>query len=352
MSGVSAIRRGQATAAAVAAIALVSVGPAGAAVPVPVYGPAADPGVAHASGEYVAFTTGSLTLVARGASASGPWSSRGSALDRLGSWSSGGPVWAPDAWQTAAGWVQYYAAPARGMEGQRCIGVATADDATGPYVPADTPLVCPNAALGADDQVPGRPVADAGVIDPAPFLALDGRRFLLYKTQQRPSTLRMVRLGPEGLHTISASRELRQSPGIIENPAMVQRGRRFVLFASRHGWAGCGYATVWFRSMRPWAFADKSQHVLARTGTTGICGPGGMDVVRRDSGARIFLHGWRCEYRTGIRNCASSADVSNQVSFRSMYAGVLGWGPDRATPRVARFLTPASSPAVAVGARR
>ena len=340
MRRASVTRRGAAVLVTTVAVTLATAGPANAAVPGPVYGPAADPGVVRtAAGEFVAFTTGSLAPVARAESELGPWVSGGQALSGLGSWSSGGSVWAPDAWRTPAGWVLYYSAPARGMDGQRCIGVATADDVMGPYIPEDVPLVCPNGALGADDTVPGQPVANAGVIDPSPFLASDGRRYLLYRTQMTPSTLRMVPLGSGGMHAISDSRELRQSSGIIENPVMVQRGNWYVLFASRRGWNDCSYATAWFRSKGPWRFADQTEHTLMDTPGTGICGPGGADVVRAlDGGTRIFLHGWRCEYPTGTRNCASTADVNHYPHFRSMYVGVLGWGSDGATPGVARFL--------------
>jgi len=256
----------------------------------------------------------------------------------LGSWSSGGGVWAPDAWKTPTGWVLYYAAPANGMNGQRCIGVATATDVMGPYTPQDVPLVCPNAALGADDTVPGRPIADAGVIDPSPFQASDGRRYLLYRTQMTPSTLRMVPLEPGGMHATAASRELRQSSGIIENPVMVQRSNSYVLFASQKGWDNCSYATAWYRSTGLWKFADQTEHTLVDTPGSGICGPGGADVVSAGGSTRIFLNGWRCDYPSGTRNCASTADVNRYPHSRSMYVGVLGWGPDGATPSVTRFL--------------
>lgn len=334
------IGRAPAMLVATAAITLTAAEAARAAAPRPVYGHAADPGVVRtASGDFVAVTTGPRAPMARGDSASGPWASHGPALSELGSWSPGGAVWAPDVWKTPAGWVLYYSAPARGMNGQRCIGTATADQVMGPYTPNNTPLVCPNRALGADDPVPGRPVTNAGVIDPSAFRMSDGGRYLLYRTQKTPSSLRMVRLGSGGLHAISGSRELRQSRGIIENPVLVQRRRSYVLFASVHGWNNCSYATAWFRSRGLWSFAERTQHTLMNTSGTRICGPGGADVVRAlDGGTRIFLHGWRCEYQTGIRNCASNADVDNRRSFRSMYAGVLRWGSDGATPRVASFL--------------
>jgi arabinan endo-1,5-alpha-L-arabinosidase len=321
------------------AVALSPAASASTARPVPVYGHAADPGVVQTEDELAVFTTGSLAPVSRSKYAGGPWTSPTAALSQLGAWSPGGAVWAPDAWRTSAGWVLYYSAPAEGMNGQRCIGVATAGSVTGQFTPTDTPLVCPNRALGADDPVGGRPVANAGVIDPSPFLAADGRLYLLYRTQKTPSTLRIVQLGPRGLHAASASRELRQSKGIIENPVMVQRGRSFVLFASRYGYDNCGYATVWFRSRWRLSFAGKTEHTLMNTANTGICGPGGADVAWvRDIGPRIFLHGWRCEYRTGTRNCASTTDLKHHRHFRSMYAAVLRWGPDGATPRVVRFL--------------
>jgi arabinan endo-1,5-alpha-L-arabinosidase len=285
------------------------------------------------------FASGLLAPAAGSRYASGRWGSPRAGLSRLGAWSAGGVVWAPDARRTSAGWVMYYSAPAKGMHGQRCIGVATAGSVFGRFEPSDTPLVCPNRALQPGDPVGGRPIEKAGVIDPSPFLASDGRRYLLYRTQKTPSTLRIVRLGPRGLHAVSRSRELRQSQGIIENPVMVQRGRHFILIASRYGYNNCSYATVWFRSRWRLSFAGKTEHTLMNTASTGICGPGGADVVWvRDIGPRIFLHGWRCEYRTGMRNCASTEDLKHRRHHRSVYAGALRWGPDGATPRVVRFL--------------
>lgn len=340
MGKATALARGPATLVATTAVTLAAAGAAQAA-PEPVYGDAADPGMVRTeTGRFVAFTTGGRAPMAMADTAPGPWESGGPALSGLGSWSPGGAVWAPDAWKTPTGWVLYYAAPANGMNGQRCIGVATADHALGPYSPRDTPLVCPNRRLDADDPVPGRPVANAGTIDPSGFRAADGKRYLLYRTQQTPSSLRMVRLGASGTHAIAPSHELRQSRGIIENPMMVQRHRSYVLIASIRGWNSCDYATAWLRSRDRWKFARRDQHVLLDTPGTRICGPGGADVAGAfDGGSRIFLHGWRCKYRSGVRNCDSTADMRHLPSFRAMYAGILGWGSDGATPRLKEFLS-------------
>ncbi len=327
-------------------------GPAAAATaPLPVYAPhgtngepneAADPGVVRDGGDFVAYTTGSLAPTARGDFASGPWVNTGHSLARLGAWSSGGGVWAPDVVQTGAGWVMYYAAPATGMNGQRCIGVAVASSATGSFAPSDTPLVCPNTALRADDTVPGRPVAGAGVIDPSPFQAADGKRYLLYKTQQTPSSLRMLQLRADGTRAASGavSKELVRNSGIVENPVMVQRGSQYVLMSSRYGYDNCSYATVWWRSTSRWSFDDNASHSLMTTSGTGICGPGGADVVAAlDGGTRLFLHGWLCDFSTGPKACTATT-IANHSHHRAMYVAVLGWGSDGATPVVSKFLNP------------
>jgi len=323
---------------------LVAVLPAQAAAPGPVYAPdnsVADPGVLRSGGDFYAFTTGPKGRVSRGDTASGPWQSVGAALDLSTppAWmDTSADVWAPDAWQTSAGYVLYYSAVAKSFGGQRCIGVATSSGIGGPYTPiGDTPLVCPGGRDGGEDAVPGRPIAAAGVIDPSPFQDSEGRRFLLYKTQQVPSSLRMVRLTDAGLHWAgSDSRELLQRDGIIENPTMVQRGSQYVLFASRYGYDNCSYATVWLRSTDRWNFAGATEHSLMTSSGTGLCGPGGADVTPSlDGGWRVFLHAWVCG--TGTSPCTDSQIANGVAHRRALYAAILNWASD-ATPSVGMFL--------------
>jgi beta-xylosidase len=329
--------------AALAATTAVFITPpsAVAAAPSPVFAPAngiADPGVVRNGGDFYAFSTGTRAPVSRGDEAAGPWRDLADpALSSTGSWTDPGAVWAPDAVQTSAGWVLYYAAPARGMDGQRCIGTAVSASVGGPYTPSASPLICPGGAHGADDPVPGRPVADAGVIDPSPFQADDGKRYVLYKTSKTPSSLRMLRVNDAGLAAVADSAELVQRDGIIENPVMVQRGDRFVLFASRFGYTNCSYATVWMRSTGRWDFAGATEHSLMTTSDTGICGPGGADVAPAlDGGTRIFLHGWVCG--TGTTPCRPADAPFTGEHRRVLYAAVLRWGADGATPDVGAFL--------------
>jgi len=176
-----------------------------------------------------------------------------------------------------------------------------------------------------------------GVIDPSPFQADDGKRYVLYKTSKTPSSLRMLRVDEAGLAAIGDSAELVQREGIIENPVMVQRGDRLVLFASRLGYTNCSYATVWMRSTGRWNFAGATEHSLLTTSDTGICGPGGADVAPAlDGGTRIFLHGWVCG--TGTAPCRPADAPFTGAHRRVLYAAVFNWGADGATPNVGAFL--------------
>lgn len=311
--------------------------PAAAAAPAPVYSGAqvADPGVVRTNGNFYAFATGSRAPVFQGDEAAGPWTSLGPALASVPGWATSGEVWAPDAVQTSAGWVLYFSLPAAGMNGQRCIGTATASAVTGPYTPAANPLVCPGGKNGAHDTVPGIPVSGAGVIDPSPFQHSDGRRFLLYKTQQTPSSIRMLRLDDAGTDWIgNDSGELIRSSGIIENPSMVQQGSTFVLFASRYGYNSCGYVTAYYTSGNMWDFSSSAQHDLVTQGNTGgLCGPGGADVTPSlDGGWRIFIAAWVC---SGNSPCTSSGTVPD-TARRVLYAAILNW--NGATPSMGEFL--------------
>jgi arabinan endo-1,5-alpha-L-arabinosidase len=331
----------------VAAMALVLVFPqtADAAAPSPVFAPAdsvADPGVLRDNGDFYVFTTGDHGTVYKGNQAGGPYTKVGGALNwnTLPDWVDPGPaIWAPDAWQVGDHYVLYYSAVAKNFGGERCIGVATSNSLSTPFTALtnDPPLVCPGGRHGGEDRVGGSPNPNNGVIDPSPFVDSDGQRFLLYKTQGLPATLRMVRLGPAGEHWFgNASGELRQSNDrIIENPVMVQRGNQFVLMASKFNYATCDYATVYWRSTNKWNFAGAAEHPLLNQGTAGgICGPGGADVTPSlDGGWRIFLHGWLC----GNSPC-TDAQRNAGNGRRALYAAILNWGSDGASPDVGAFL--------------
>ncbi|NNG20376.1 hypothetical protein HJ590_12530 [Naumannella sp. ID2617S] len=129
-----------------------------------------------------------------------------------------------------------------------------------------------------EDEVPGQPQGSSGVIDPSP-VQTDQGRFLLYKTNRAPGTIRLIAMDDAGLHVKGRSRELVRHSDSIENPTIVQRGKQFVLFASANWWDQCRYATVWRRSNDIWSFADKREHVLTEQRKPGSAAP----VGRRDA---------------------------------------------------------------------
>lgn len=317
---------------------------AGPPAPQPVYAPAggaADPGITTDGEQFYTYTTGGLAQVLSASEPQGEWTAHGDALSRWPAWANGtGAVWAPDATRIGDDWVIYFALIAKGFNGQRCIGTAVADNPIGPYEPADSPLICP--ILDGEDPAADRPVPGSGVIDPNPFVDTDGTRYLTYKTQKSPGTIRLVKLAADGLHTAGeVSRELIRQHDSIENPALVKRGDQYVLFASANWYDQCRYSTVWRRSTDIWSFADKPEHVLLDEANTGLCGPGGADVVSTtgDDNApdRMILHGWVCT-PTNTPCAGGDGPVQDPNKRRVLYVAVLTWGDDGATPRVPTFL--------------
>lgn len=264
-------------------------------------------------------------------------------LDSRPQWARNGDVWAPELVRAPdGGWLAYYSVPVVGLPAaeDRCIGVATSPDLATPFTPLHSqPLACPEGAATApgsdvvrhEDALPRR-----GVIDASSYVAPDGRRFLLYRTQGTPSSIRMVRLTASGRRAAGPSRELVRDPGVLENPEMVDVGGWHHLLMSRGDYGRCGYRTVWRRSTsvrRDWQTAPET--VLLDRRTTGICGPGGADYVDLTP-HRVFLHGWVCDGANGP--CESSYAARDDVARRGhrvLYIARLRWTPDG--PVLARF---------------
>ncbi len=115
------------------------------------------------------------------------------------SWAISGRYWASDLVQVNGLWLLYFSAEVAGLglDG-RCIGVATATDPTGAFVPDERPLVCPRQAVSppAYDKIKRRDrnMPKGGVIDPDFFKDKRGHQYLLYRTQGTPSSIRLVEL--------------------------------------------------------------------------------------------------------------------------------------------------------------
>ena len=134
------------------------------------------------------------------------------------------------------------------------------------------------------------------MIDPSSFIGNKGQRFLVYRTQGQPSSIRLVKLSERGrrIQAGQVSMLLTSNPGIEENPVITRHDDKWVMFTSV-GWFGhCGYRTYWRRTndFRDWSRATPK---LLLSTANNLCGPGGADVVQlRDGRTQLFFHAWTC----------------------------------------------------------
>ena len=305
--------------------------------------PLADPSVVLDGARWFAAGTGWRGGTSSSASEYAGWTPGAPLLDARPGWARNGDVWAPELVRApGGGWLAYYSVPVVGLPAveDRCIGVATSPDLTTPFTPLHTqPLACPEGAAtapGSDVVRPAVGLPRRGVIDPSSYVAPDGRRFLLYRTQGTPSSIRMVRLTASGLRAAGPSRELLRDPGVLENPEMVDVDGWHHLLLSRGDYGRCGYRTVWRRSAsvrRGWQ--EAAETVLLDRQGTGICGPGGADYVALTP-HRLFVHGWVCDGANGpCESTYSSRDDVARRGHRVLYVARLRWTADG--PVLARF---------------
>ncbi|GAB7002678.1 glycoside hydrolase family 43 protein [Nocardioides sp. AN3] len=306
----------------------------------------ADPSVVQAGPrQYVAIATG--PRVKRLVSSDGiHWRTARPALTRRPAWARpNSGVWAADVTHVGRRWLLYFAAPVRGMGGSsRCIGVAASRTATGRFRPVGRrPLVCPPAAHAprAEDRIldrgRSRPTYPTiGAIDPSVFVDR-GRVLLIYKTDGRPSSIRLLPLGRSGLHARGRSRLMLAAHGVVENPVLVRHGRWLYLFLSQGDYSRCSYSTVWRRSHRLLRWRGRPQRTLLARHGTGLCGPGGADVVADRHGVRLYFHAWTCR-RSGQPCTDASRRRPGGRPVRALYGARLGF--HRGLVRVASFIGP------------
>lgn len=273
-----------------------------------------DPSVASTGRGYVLTATG--PSVPRAVSPDGVrWTWTTPALATLPRWANprGGDIWAADIAKVNTYWVLFFSAPVAGMgPTSRCIGVAHANSPTAPFIPYGTqPLACPSQAVAppggtrpvAPDQMidtPGQtatPSNVVGAIDPSFFHdPRTGRNWLFYKQDGLPSAIRLLPLRGDGVRVGGRSTAIITSPGVIENPSALQVGSTYFLFVSTGSWSHCTYRTSWFstRTITSWTTPE---HTWLTASSTGLCGPGGLDVVRTGTTFSVYLEAWTCRWQ-------------------------------------------------------
>ena len=253
----------------------------------------ADPGVVRTDDAWYAYATGDLTVNIQVARSSDlvTWERVGEALPRLPFWqpSAKGLTWAPEVVRVGEGYVMYYTG--RDVQaGKQCLSTATATAPEGPFVDeSDAPLLC-QVELG-------------GSIDPYPFVAGDGTRYLLWKNDGNccglPTRIWMQRLSDYGLEVTGEAVDLGvrdDAPwegALIEAPTLVEHEGRFYLFYSANAYDSADYAigyAVAERLLGP--YRDAADDPLVASGE-GAAGPGGQAIVTEPDGDQWLLyHAW------------------------------------------------------------
>jgi hypothetical protein len=193
-----------------------------------------------------------------------------------------------------------------------CVGAATSPNVTGPYTPADTPLICP--------------LDEGGAIDAAGYLGeVDGSRWVLYKVDGsaaapggpcgnggpgpgKPTPIRLQRVdGRDGVTLVGGAvtvldRDPEVDGPLVEAPSLVRvDGGSFVLFYSSHCFNTPEYDVRYAvaESIRG-PYVRMGQLLGSEAGSFGLEAPGGATSV--PGGGGLLFHAncpaGRCMYET------------------------------------------------------
>jgi xylan 1,4-beta-xylosidase len=246
------------------------------------------------------------------------WRQAGSVLARRPRWARN-DFWAPDLVRRTGRVLAYYAALAR--DGRRCVAVASAARASGPYRD-NGPVIC----------------SRTGEIDPLPVDDEHGAHWLVWKrdgnSRGRHTPILAAPLAPGGTSLAGPPRELFRDEAAwerhnVEAPALLRHAGLFYLFYSAGHCCGrnCTYSTGVARAatlLGPW---EKRARPILRGGGGMRC-PGHPGITRGSGGEPLIA------YHAYVRG-----DPSNrQLFLASLRFDVEGWpvvAPD--ARRVSRF---------------
>ena len=258
----------------------------------------ADPFVLHAGSSYYAYATntGDEHVVVLSSGGLFGTAKKRDALPNLPPWSSPGYVWAPAVLQRPGGFVMYYATRVAAT-GHQCLSSALSSRPEGPFVDGSTgPLICP----------PG-----GGAIDPDPFVAADGRVYLLWKEYDGQTGIVGQEITADGRSLVGPVRlmlvaDQAWEAGIVEAPSMVEHDGRYYLFYSGNDWATANYAIGYAVCDSPLGPCTKPSPGPWLASTPSARGPGSPDVFSDDHGQLwIALHSWvrgQVGYPAGARS--------------------------------------------------
>ncbi|MCL3838025.1 hypothetical protein [Aeromicrobium duanguangcaii] len=301
----------------------------------------ANPGVAKLpSGGYVMTHTTSWNKPGAFATApqpNGPWKRTSTTL------LTGTPAWAKSAKQkrtvwapsiirgTNGRWVVFYSALVPGRGSQRCIGTGTSTRPTGPFVPDARPLSCfKGSGTKAKDFIANE--GTTSLIDATPAV-VNGQTVLTYKTSHGytkkgkkywHTTIRMVALNPARPNQVIANPVNRNGRSvqltskrhryIEENPSLIHRGGKYVLFTS-WGWYGT-HDRYWTQSRTNrslWSGWPTTARRVTFPAGTNTWGQGNGQAIATSPGTwALFWNGQEPGFKRG-------------QGPKHLYVGKLGW---------------------------
>lgn len=255
-----------------------------------------DPDVLEVDGTYYAYATNSNGINIQAAQSDDlvNWDYVGEVLPTLPAWATQdfGWLWAPDVSAVAEGYLMYFTAHfAIDEGGTQCIGAATSESPTGPFVPVgDEPLICQ--------------VSQGGSIDPASFVDADGTRYILWKNDGNngggQTWIYIQQTSEDGLTLEGEPTRLITADKtwegvLVEAPTLWQHEDQYFLFYSANSYLSQDYAVGY-------AVADAITGPYSKPGRTpfletsiraGLVGPGGQDIVLDDEDDPWMLfHTW------------------------------------------------------------
>ena len=253
-------------------------------------GSAADPFVLRDGSTYYGYATNSIGGSVQLLVGSTPTSLtlQGPALANLASWATTGGTWGPTVLPRGNRWILYYTARIRGSD-KSCVSRAVATSPAGPFLD-DTllPIVCQ--------------LDRGGSIDASPTVGIDGTAWLVWKSEgvpgADPARIWSQRLTADGLAVqgdavgIMAA-HLPWQNGVIEGPAMVEHGNRWLLFYSANDWNSSAYAIGFAACDGPQGPCRELQDGPIFAPPPPLVGAGGQELFTGpDGSAWMAFHAW------------------------------------------------------------
>ena len=252
-------------------------------------GDSADPSILVVNGTYYAYSTnfGEQNMPVMSSTDLIHWRRIGDAMALLPSWAIDlkGFTWAPFVALVPGGGGYEAFFSALDINGQECLGRATAPTPTGPFL--DT---SPNALLCSKSQ---------GAIDPSLFRSASGD-FLIWKVdtgKNEPSRIVAQQLSAMdsslmGAPTTLLTAEQAWEDGIVEGPSLVAIEGQIWLFFSANRWDTSNYVIGATTCASPLGTCDGTDAHIVESSGPGMAGPGGPDVFVAQNHLDLAFSAW------------------------------------------------------------